>query len=172
MGGRAVQLPEHEYAKLPPHLKALFRKLPNPGSDEVLAAFAAYGESKSSVGKPRGSAAPGDGWGMTKTGAEYADIGTAARFFFSAKADSDDRADSRHPTVKPVSLMRWLARLITPPGGTVLDPFAGSGTTGVACIREGFDAILIEREAAYVADIRHRIAKLSGLDTPLFASTA
>ena len=63
--------------------------------------------------------------------------------------------------------MRWLVRLICPPGGTVLDPFAGSGTTGVAAMREGCNAILIERETAYVADIRRRIAMLSGGGTPL-----
>ena len=92
----------------------------------------------------------------------YGDSGSAARFFFSAKAGAEDRAGSKHPTVKPVSLMRWLARLVTPPGGLVLDPFAGSGTTGVACIAEGFDCILIEREAPYVADIRERLAHYSG----------
>jgi DNA modification methylase len=52
--------------------------------------------------------------------------------------------------------MAWLARLVTPPGGLVLDPFAGSGTTGVACEQEGLRSILIEREAEYIADIRRR----------------
>jgi site-specific DNA-methyltransferase (adenine-specific) len=85
------------------------------------------------------------------------DSGSAARFFYSAKASKNDRAGSKHPTVKPVSLMRWLCRMITPPGGTVLDPFAGSGTTGEAAILEGFRAILIEREDEYVADIRRRL---------------
>ena len=56
-----------------------------------------------------------------------------------------------HPTVKPVALMRWLVRLVTPPGGLVLDPFAGSGTTGLACIREQCCFLGIEREAEYVA---------------------
>jgi site-specific DNA-methyltransferase (adenine-specific) len=65
--------------------------------------------------------------------------------------------------------MRWLVRLITPPGGTVLDPFAGSGTTGEAAMLEGFDALLIERDATYATDIRHRIKRWSGLDAPLFA---
>jgi site-specific DNA-methyltransferase (adenine-specific) len=68
--------------------------------------------------------------------------------------------------------MRWLVRLVTPPGGTCLDPFAGSGTTGMACMAEGFDCILIEREAEYVADIRARIAHVHGTDTPLFAVAA
>lgn len=83
--------------------------------------------------------------------------GPAARFFYSAKASPADRAGSRHPTVKPVSLMRWLVRMITPPGGLVLDPFAGSGTTGAAALAEGCRALLIEREAEYAADIRARL---------------
>lgn len=98
--------------------------------------------------------------------------GNASRFFYSAKADAADRLESKHPTVKPVDLMRWLVRLVTPPGGLVLDPFAGSGTTGMACMAEGFDALLIEREAEYVADIRRRIAHVSGQDAPLFARVA
>lgn len=64
---------------------------------------------------------------------------------------------NNHPTVKPVNLMRYLCRLITPPGGTVLDPFAGSGTTGVAAIAEGFRPVLIEAEAEYVEIIRARL---------------
>jgi hypothetical protein len=62
-----------------------------------------------------------------------------------------------HPTVKNLSLMRWLVRLVTPPGGTVLEPFAGSGTTVEACILEGFDCIAIEREADYLPLIVQRI---------------
>ncbi len=88
----------------------------------------------------------------------FGDAGSASRFFYSAKADADDRAGSKHPTVKPVDLMRWLCRLVTPPGGVVLDPFAGSGTTGEAAWREGFDAVLVEREPEYQADIRRRLA--------------
>lgn len=88
---------------------------------------------------------------------------SAARFFYSAKASKADRAGSKHPTVKPVSLMQWLCRLITPPGGTILDPFAGSGTTGAAARLEGFRAILIEREAEYQQDIRNRFATSADL---------
>jgi site-specific DNA-methyltransferase (adenine-specific) len=83
--------------------------------------------------------------------------GSAARFFYSAKASKTDRAGSKHPTVKPISLMQWLVRLVTPPNGTVLDLFAGSGTTGQAAINEGFNAILIEREAEYINDIKNRL---------------
>lgn len=84
-------------------------------------------------------------------------LGEAARFFYSAKADADDRIGSKHPTVKPVDLMRWLCRLVTPPGGTILDAFAGTGTTGEAAFREGFSAILFEREALFQADIARRM---------------
>lgn len=63
-----------------------------------------------------------------------------------------------HPTVKPISLMRWLVRLVTPPGGIVLDPFAGSGTTGCAAALEGFEFIGIEQSAEYVEIAERRIA--------------
>ncbi len=96
---------------------------------------------------------------------------SAARYFYTAKADKGDRLGSKHPTVKPVDVMAWLTRLITPPGGVVLDPFAGSGTTGMACLREGFDAVLIEREAEYVADINRRLKHVKGEDAPLFEGT-
>ena len=62
-----------------------------------------------------------------------------------------------HPTVKPLDLMRWLVRLVTPPGGTCLDPFAGSGTTAEACLLEGFRCITIEREPDYLPLIVQRI---------------
>jgi DNA modification methylase len=85
------------------------------------------------------------------------DSGSAARFFYTAKADSDDRLGSKHPTVKPVDLIRYLVRLVTPPNGTILDPFAGTGTTGEASFYEGFQAVLIEREEEYQADIVRRM---------------
>ena len=89
-----------------------------------------------------------------------ADSGGASRFFYVAKADASERPrvnGTAHPTVKPLALMRWLVRLVTPPGGTVLEPFAGSGTTVEACIVEGFQCIAIEREADYLPLIRQRI---------------
>ena len=85
--------------------------------------------------------------------------GSAARFFYCAKASKADRdADNKHPTVKPTALMRYLCRLVTPPGGTVLDPFCGSGSTGKAAIIEGFRFIGIEREAEYVKIAKARVA--------------
>lgn len=73
-------------------------------------------------------------------------------------ADWPARNGNHHPTVKPTTLMAYLCRLVTPPGGTVLDPFMGSGSTGKAAVREGFAFIGIEREAAYVEIARRRIA--------------
>ena len=117
--------------------------------------------------------------------------GSAARFFYCAKASKADReaglreaglreaerhaysdfagtpehgpkenvrARNHHPTVKPTALMRYLCRLVTPPGGVVLDPFTGSGSTGKAAVMEGFDFVGIEREAEYVEIARARIA--------------
>jgi hypothetical protein len=94
------------------------------------------------------------------------DSGGASRFFptfrYQAKAPTRERVkvgDVAHPTVKPLALMRWLVRLVTPPGGVVLDPFAGSGTTIEAAILEGFQVIGIEREADYLPLIEARIAR-------------
>lgn len=94
-------------------------------------------------------------------------IATAAikRFHYTSKADADDRLGSKHPTVKPLDLMQYLVRLVTPPRGLVLDPFAGTGTTGEAAWREGMRAVLIEREEEYQNDIRRRMAlALAGPD--------
>jgi site-specific DNA-methyltransferase (adenine-specific) len=100
----------------------------------------------------------------------YADSGGASRFFYTAKAGRDERPvvdGVAHPTVKPLDLMRWLIRLITPPGGTVLDPFAGSGTTAEAAVIEGFRCTTIEREATYLPLIVHRLTKPTGIQQVL-----
>jgi hypothetical protein len=175
--------------------------------DEDAAAMldAQSGESRSTIGKPRKSQQPGNGYGMTHTGAEYADTGGASRFFYTAKASRAERnkgldglrkdnvpdhnllasgfrtdprsanggyenkpappAANHHPTVKPLDLMQWLVRLVTPKGGTVLDPFCGSGSTLVAADREGFDAIGIELDPEYAEIARRRFVG----DAPLFA---
>jgi site-specific DNA-methyltransferase (adenine-specific) len=95
--------------------------------------------------------------------------GSAARFFYCAKANAKDRLGSRHPTVKPLALMQWLVRLVTPPDGVVLDPFAGSGTTGEAAWREGMCAILIELEAEYLADIERRLSVADKDERPVIS---
>src|SRR5699024_9513607 len=99
-------------------------------------------------------------------GRGHVDSGGASRFFptfrYEAKAPTEERPRVNgvaHPTVKPLDLMRWLVRLVTPPGGTVLDPFAGSGTTAEACVIEGFQHIAIEREADYLPLIKARLTK-------------
>lgn len=118
------------------------------GSDEVEAAFRLFGED---------------------------DSGTASRFFnsckftkeelrlcYTSKAGDSDRAWSRHPTVKPLELMHWLVRLITPPGGTIIDPFCGSGSTIQAAVEQGFNAVGCEITPEYVADIERRMETFCG----------
>lgn len=93
----------------------------------------------------------------------YGDEGSTSRFFnsfpfYHPKATKTDRHGSNHPTVKPVGLIEWLCRLITPEGGTVLDPFAGTGTTGEAARTAGFNCILMEANPEYCSDIERRFA--------------
>jgi site-specific DNA-methyltransferase (adenine-specific) len=113
------------------------------------------------------------GWNSERMGDSapgYGDSGTYSRFFILPKADRADREPvllpdghergkrfSTHPTVKPVDLMRHLVRLVTPSGGVVLDPFAGSGSTLLAAEMEGFEWIGIEREPEYVAIAEARL---------------
>lgn len=108
----------------------------------------------------------------------YGDSGGASRFFYCAKASKRDRnyglpegAKNDHPTVKPSSLMRYLVRLITPPGGIVLDPFMGSGSTGIAAVLEGFEFVGIDQDEHYLTDLAEpRIAaaeaEVTGRPTP------
>lgn len=191
------------------------------GSDEVLAAFAEFGNVGGNTGGPAKSSIGGNGaygGANARVPVGHKDVGTAARFFqscpldtedeetmrffYSAKAQKRDRDEGLddlpsvvaqsvhgreegsagslspyagvgggsvgrlgnaerkniHPTVKPTDLMRWLCRLVTPPGGTVLDPFMGSGSTGKAARLEGFSFIGVEREAEYMEIARRRIA--------------
>src|SRR5690606_22788069 len=100
------------------------------------------------------------------------DTTTDPRFFYVAKAskkerptyETDDGRKVAHPTVKPLALIRWLVRLVTPPDGVVLDPFAGSGTTVEAAILEGVDVVAIEREVDYLPLIEARVRR--ALDAP------
>lgn len=174
------------------------------GSDEVLAAFP---EAKGAQAPVKGTEPTGHGFSGTvyghggKQGRQPSDQrdggGSAARFFYCAKASKADRDDgldqfaawssaasefrpsytegaergedgtpfgrwspqkNHHPTVKPTDLMRYLCRLVTPPGGTVLDPFMGSGSTGRGAVLEGFGFIGIEREQEFVQIARARVA--------------
>lgn len=90
-------------------------------------------------------------------------LGDKANYYYCAKASRQERAAglkhgaNTHPTVKPVDLMQWLCRLITPAGGIVLDPYMGSGTTGVAAIAEGMQFVGIERQTNYYSTAKERI---------------
>lgn len=131
------------------------------GSDEVVGLFP---ESKGQQGAITGSEA------SSKTANAYgdfsarspskprADKGSAARFFYCAKASKKDRGEgNKHPTVKPTDLMHYLCRLVTPPSGIVLDPFMGSGSTGKAAVLEGFSFVGIELESESFDIAKQRI---------------
>jgi site-specific DNA-methyltransferase (adenine-specific) len=118
--------------------------------------------SRSRKGKPRGSKMPGSGWGMTKTGTEYDDAGGPSRFFYTARATSAERdagldSENLHPSVKSIKLMRFIVRLCCTTGGLVLDPFAGSGSTGIAAVLESRTFLGIESDPVHATTARRRI---------------
>jgi DNA modification methylase len=132
------------------------------GSDEVVGLFPSPHGAGSLRQNQRDTT--GEAKGMFPThgagGHRFGDSGSAARFFYCAKASKRDRDEGNgHPTVKPTDLMRYLCRLVTPPEGIVLDPFMGSGSTGKAAMLEGFDFVGIEKEADYIKIAEARIAK-------------
>lgn len=91
---------------------------------------------------------------------QHGDSGGASRFFYTAKVSPAERnaaGENRHPTVKPLALMRYLVKLVTPPGGLVLDPFMGSGSTGVAAILEGDRFVGIDLLPDHVSLAQQRI---------------
>jgi site-specific DNA-methyltransferase (adenine-specific) len=131
------------------------------GSDEVVGLFPLNESPQPRKTKRSPDSGTRTGYG-TFAGQEdvvigFGDSGSAARFFYTAKATKAERQGVTHPTVKPLDLMAYLCRLVTPPGGTVLDPFMGSGTTIKAAISEGFNAIGIERDPQYFAMAEHRM---------------
>lgn len=133
------------------------------GSDEVLSLFP---DSKGQCGAVNGNEPSeltrgiyGKFSGDRTPCAPRGDSGSAARFFYCAKASRKERGEGNvHPTVKPLALMRYLVRLVTRKGGLVLDPFMGSGTTGVAAIEEGMNFIGIERDTNYYEIAERRIS--------------
>lgn len=160
------------------------------GSDEVVSLFPTEAGASAPVrGNEASAASVGviTGERARVPGAFHGDTGSAARFFYCAKASREDRNEglaafkpttttdgrqtsidnlylrgeteraNHHPTVKPTDLMRWLCRLITPPGGVVLDPFMGSGSTGKAAVLEGFRFTGIELSPEYLEIARARI---------------
>lgn len=162
------------------------------GSDEVLAEFAKYGES---VGSGANLCVTGSttvnsyGKYATRSTVGYTDNGTPARFFYSAKASQAERnenGENDHATVKPLALMEYLVTLVTPPNGIVLDPFLGSGTTGVAALRKKFRFVgielveshfniatrrILDAERAAAGQPKQLIGQTADYsDTPLFAT--
>lgn len=174
------------------------------GSDEVRAHFPDAPGQLYAVGPEHGDYGPRENF------APRNDTGSAARFFYCAKASKADRDEGLHgfakslpasalartsqlrgeestcisatknpranvhPTVKPTDLMRYLLRLVTPPGGTALDPFMGSGSTGKAALLEHFKFIGIERDPDYFAIAKARIdyIRRSGVQVGLFGEAA
>ena len=145
-------------------------------ADELDAQTGELSETKPHKFRRGATTGKGIGYGSGSTGGDaeitYEDSGGASRFFpafrYEAKASSAERPKVdgvQHPTVKPLDLMRWLVRLVAPQGATVLEPFAGSGTTIEACIAEGMRCIAIEREEQYLPLILDRISK--PIDVPL-----
>ena len=141
------------------------------GSDTILAVLPDAPGQLADASPDAPSSRTGNIYGKMARGGESATGRTkreetsksAARFWFCAKATKADRCGSKHPTVKPVALIRYLCRLVTPPGGRVLDPFAGSGTLYEAAILEGFVPTLIEREAEYIIDIQRRMERCAAV---------
>lgn len=128
-------------------------------------------DRQSGVSVSKSGGASGTTWTVNGIGAVpriddrggHDDCGGASRFFYVPKANSHERPrgddGTAHPTVKPVDLMRYLVKLVTPPGGVVLDPFAGSGSTLEACIVEGFKCVGIELTDEYLPLIVKRVTK-------------
>ena len=144
-----MQINETTYNAMPAHLRALFVKLPNPGKDEVLALFPGEGDKSAArfmycaKASKRDRDDGLDGFEAKRTGSLHAT--TKGQLKDLRLGDSYERPipnrANTHPTVKPTDLMRYLCRLVTPPGGVVLDPFTGSGSTGKAAMLEGFQFI-------------------------------
>jgi site-specific DNA-methyltransferase (adenine-specific) len=187
-GGNGGQIfpAENERRVVTPHTAGRWpANLLHDGSDEVVECFPAQAGALAPVHRRNADkfrntygAFQGD---VDEDGSTFrGDEGSAARFFYCTKATDGERVfrcrecgahqvgkpkcghkkfDS-HPTVKPISLLRYLARLIVPAGGLVLDPFAGTGTTAHAVLSEGGRAVLIENEAPYQGDIRQRMGAL------------
>jgi site-specific DNA-methyltransferase (adenine-specific) len=146
------------------------------GSDEVLAGFPESKSGKAGIRTSDGfnNGVYGNGMGIKagQPNGEYGDSGSAARFFYCAKASKSERnagtdGANNHPTVKPLALMRYLVKLVTPPGGIVLDPFLGSGTTAMAAVMEGFDWVGCEMTEDYWPIIEARVEWAKNQQQPM-----
>ena len=198
------KITEQQYNKMPKELQALYKKLPNPSSDEVVGMFPDRVRQCSTVGEFDNTSSNKFSFTVGKQpktnkikGFKANYYGSAARFFYCAKASKAERnrgcegleekqttgggggignyledvnsasgkygsekasAKNNHPCVKPIALMEYLIKLVTTKDAIVLDPFAGSGTTLIACKKLGRDYIGIESEAEYVEIANKRLA--------------
>lgn len=179
-----MQISESLWETMPENLKPLFQVLPNPGKEEVIQGFP---ETKSGALNQASitakSAIYGEFNGYSDPKQYTPDQGSASRFFYCAKASRRERnagledpgvqfqhgdtlrkienkatnRGNNHPCVKPLNLMKYLVRLVTPPNGLVLDPFCGSGSTGCAAVQEGMNFAGIELSEEYCEIARARI---------------
>lgn len=158
-GGHIISTEENRRVVIPDQGGRFPANLIHDGSNEVLERFpiTTSGAMKRTVEAYEGDNVTTFLRGKSGPHNQHGDAGSAARFFYCAKASKKDRNGSKHPTVKPIKLMEYLCRLVTPPGGTVLDPFGGSGTTARAAINEGFGVVIMDRQPEYVLDIIRRL---------------
>ena len=167
-GGKYGQNENADREEITPDTKGRFpSNVMHDGSEEVLKVFPSTSKSAGGGGvKITGKNVYGkyNGREYDKT-IGYGDEGSVARYFYCPKTSKSEKGnDNTHPTVKPLKLMRYLCRLITPKGGTVLDPFMGSGSTGIAAKDEGFEFIGIEREKEYFEIAEQRVSVASPLE--------
>lgn len=182
---------EKLYNKMPPEIKACFNQLPNPSSDEVVSLFPNTGGGHWSYKQKKGEGVLELGLNDLPDMGTDKDKGSAARFFYCAKASKSERnmgcegleeitkgsnfgndgarphtkpdykyegkTRNNHPTVKPVALMEYLIKLVSREGALILDPFAGSGSTLVACKNLNRKYIGIEKEPEYIKIIEARL---------------
>ena len=167
-GGKYAQNENADREEITPDTKGRFpSNVMHDGSEEVLKVFPSTSKSAGGGGvKITGKNVYGkyNGREYDKT-IGYGDEGSVARYFYCPKTSKSEKGnDNTHPTVKPIKLMKYLCRLVTPKGGTVLDPFMGSGSTGIAAKDEGFEFIGIEREKEYFEIAERRVSVASPLE--------
>ena len=197
------RITEKQFNEMPSELQELYEKLPNPSRDEVVGLFpqTKSGKIKPYTEKPINPSSFSF-VGREKPAFDYADDGSAARFFYCAKASKSERnrgldefreytagertnredgsagitayagatgaSKNFHPTVKPLALMEYLVKLVSREGQVVLDPFMGSGTTGMACKRLDREFIGIEKESDYCKIAEARIGAVQTVQEKLY----
>ena len=162
-----------EFGKVIPNLGRFPANLIHDNSEEIRECFPETGKSTGGRIGNKGSALNMMGQDFEAGDPGYGDSGSASRFFksiiYQAKASKSERGtENSHPTVKPVALMEYLIKMVTPTNGIVLDPFMGSGTTGVACVLNDFEFVGIDLDKDYCEIARARIEGVKETQTKLF----